>query len=274
MSPAPARTPPESKVASETGPATRTDDPTGSAEKSIAFTAFVRSDAHRVTVCSTSHFSDGMLMDIDRTRVRFGPLTAVALAILSFMAAHCREAPRSEPRPIAAPQLSSSGFPQAASSSPRASASELLPVAPAASTPSPPPSSVTIAKGPVVIERVEVVRGGHTDAAPVIDAMRPAFIRCYRRALARPSARGASLQGRLRLRLSVAASGTVNAVDLPQWAHTKPSFELGASGSPTPNPTHPDLRQVFIPCLEASVRQSRFGVLEQPSMITVDIRIP
>lgn len=131
-----------------------------------------------------------------------------------------------------------------------------------------------IAEGPVVIDRVEVLGAERTDAAHVFDGMKRAFVRCYRRALERHSARSATLQGRLRLRISVAPSGKISDIDVPQWERTNPSWELGAAGSPTPNPTNPTLRDVFIPCMEARVRQSRFGVSEESSTITVDVRVP
>lgn len=211
-----------------------------------------------------------MLLVFDRARSR----AVVAFAALSFIAPGCKKAPPPGPHPIAAAQPSSSGYPQPTRSSPAASSGEPLTVAPTASTSSPHPSATVIAGGPVVIDRVEVLSGERTHAARLIHGVKQAFVRCYQRALERRSARGATLQGRLRLRLSVAPSGKVTGIDVPHWDPTNPSWELGTAGSPMPNPTNPRLHDVFIPCIEAQIRQSPLGVAEEFSTITVDVRVP
>jgi hypothetical protein len=141
------------------------------------------------------------------------------------------------------------------------------------STPSGQPSPAAIPEGPVVIGALNASDDKRTEAARVISSMKPGFVGCRQRALARNPAGPATLQGRLRLLISVAPSGKIKAVDLPQWNPTNPVYDPDAQGSPIPNPNNAKLDHLVVPCMIARVRQSRFGAAEKSWTFTVDLRV-
>jgi hypothetical protein len=141
------------------------------------------------------------------------------------------------------------------------------------STPSGQRSPAAIPEGPVVIGALRAADDKRAEAARVIASMKPAFVSCRQRALARQPAGPASLQGRLRLLITVAASGKIRAVDLPQWNPTNPVCDPDAAGSPVPNPNNAKLDHLVVPCLMARIQQARFGAAETSWTFTVDFRI-
>jgi hypothetical protein len=141
------------------------------------------------------------------------------------------------------------------------------------STPSGQASPPAIPEGPVVIGALNAPDDKRAEAARVIASMKPGFVSCRQRALTRNPAGPATLQGRLRLLVSVAPSGKIKAVDLPQWNPTNPVYDPDAAGSPIPNPNNAKLNHLVVPCMMERIRQSRFGAAETSWTFTVDLRV-
>jgi len=109
------------------------------------------------------------------------------------------------------------------------------------------------------------------EAGRVVARLKQEFIGCRR--IAQRSAGAASLEGRLRVRARVAASGQVVAIDLPIGNRDNPEFDPDTDGAPRPNPSQPLLSRRFLPCVEARLLQSRFGAADGAWTFTVDVRI-
>jgi hypothetical protein len=124
-----------------------------------------------------------------------------------------------------------------------------------------------------VIGELRASGGKLAEAARVIASMKPAFVTCRKRALAQKPGAPATLENRIRLLISVAPSGKVTAVDLPQWNPTNPVYDPDVAGSPIPNPNNANLDPLFVPCLKARIRQARFGFAETSWTLKVDLRV-
>ncbi len=216
---------------------------------------------------------NNMLPKIDRARPGFSLTAVVALGVLSLLGSSCQEAPQPDPRPVVPPKPATLARAQPSTNPPAAGPINAPTMARATTSPPARSSSSPIPLGPVVIAAIRMFGGERPDAARLIRDLKPAFVRCYERALKRHPARSGQLQGRVRLAISVDASGTVSEVDLPQWDPRNPMWDAIADGSPRPNPTSAHLRAAVIPCMEARVRESRFGASEGPFTITVDVRM-
>lgn len=201
---------------------------------------------------------------IDRGRVRLS-LQATALALLWLTAAHCHKIPPRDRQHTAPPRSSPTPLQTTNSSAPAVKTDaplNALPTPTASARPSP------VAEEQVVIQ-ARASDSMHAEAARRVERMRPGLAAC--RGLAQKAK--VALRGRIRLRLSIAPSGRVRDVDLPQWDPTNPSFDPDSSGSPRPNPDNVNLEQLVVPCLKAQLQQARFAASDTAWTLLVDIRI-
>lgn len=199
---------------------------------------------------------------IVRARVWFSQ-RAIALAVLWLAA--CQKTPPSEQQHTAPTPSNPAPVQSANSSAPAAKSDAPLHALP---TPTAPGRAHPVA-GELVVIQVQESDSVHAEAAGRIERMKPGLVAC--RGLAQKSQ--LPLRGRIRLRLSVAPSGGVSGVDLPEWDPTNPSFDPDSSGSPRPNPDNVNLERLVVPCLKAQLQQARFAAADTSWTLVVNVRI-